>query len=171
MNKKRSILWKLSTEELSTIVKNNDTVAEILRNIGISVCGGNRANLSHRIKTENIDDKHICHKVGWSKGKKRPIKKYDYSKIFIISSSIQRKQVKRILLRDNLVKEECEICGLKPFWQNKKLTLVLDHINGDKHDHRLKNLRLLCSNCNSQTDTFSWRNVHRKKKIAKSSNR
>jgi hypothetical protein len=40
-------------------------------------------------------------------------------------------------------------------WQSKTLTLVLDHINGVNNDNRLKNLRFLCPNCNSQTKTFS----------------
>lgn len=170
MNKKRSKLWKLTRKELNFLVKNSTTFAEILRKIGISVCGGNRANLYYRIKTEKINDKHINHKVGWSKGKQRPKKKYDYSKIFIVSSSITRNFVKNVLLKDNLVKKECAICYLKPVWQNKKLTLVLDHVNGDKNDHRLKNLRLLCPNCHSQTDTFAWKNAHRKRKTAGSSN-
>jgi 5-methylcytosine-specific restriction endonuclease McrA len=39
--------------------------------------------------------------------------------------------------------------------------LVLDHVNGAKHDWRLENLRLLCPNCNSQTPTFCGRNVRR----------
>jgi 5-methylcytosine-specific restriction endonuclease McrA len=37
--------------------------------------------------------------------------------------------------------------------------MILDHINGIKNDSRLLNLRLLCPNCNSQTATFSGRNV------------
>jgi predicted amidophosphoribosyltransferase len=37
--------------------------------------------------------------------------------------------------------------------------LVLDHINGIDNDHRLKNLRLLCPNCNSQTRTFAGKNI------------
>jgi hypothetical protein len=37
--------------------------------------------------------------------------------------------------------------------------MVLDHINGVPNDNRLENLRFLCPNCNSQTDTFAGRNV------------
>jgi hypothetical protein len=42
--------------------------------------------------------------------------------------------------------------------------MVLDHINGVPNDNRLENLRFLCPNCNSQTDTFAGRNVKRVKK-------
>ena len=38
-------------------------------------------------------------------------------------------------------------------WNGKNLRLILDHINGVCGDNRIKNLRLLCPNCNSQQST------------------
>ena len=43
--------------------------------------------------------------------------------------------------------------------ENKILVLQLDHINGDYRDNRLENLRLLCPNCHSQTETFGSKNL------------
>lgn len=54
---------------------------------------------------------------------------------------------------------KCETCGLGDAWNNKKITLQVDHINGVSYDHRPENLRFLCPNCHSQTDTFCWKNV------------
>lgn len=59
------------------------------------------------------------------------------------------------------LEEKCE-CGNKGFWRGKKLTLQLDHKNGVNNDNRLENLRFLCPNCHSQTDTFCGRNKKRK---------
>lgn len=46
-----------------------------------------------------------------------------------------------------------ELWGLSE-WQGKPLPLQLDHVNGDHIDNRLENLRILCANCHSQTDTW-----------------
>lgn len=54
--------------------------------------------------------------------------------------------------------ENCAICNLPPCWESKKLILVVDHIDGDASNNFPSNLRLLCPNCNSQTDTFCGRN-------------
>jgi hypothetical protein len=51
----------------------------------------------------------------------------------------------------------CEICGLSK-WNNQKLPLILDHINGDSNNRRLENLRLICSNCDSLLPTYKGRN-------------
>lgn len=53
---------------------------------------------------------------------------------------------------------KCACCGNTGEWNGRPLVLQLDHINGDNCDNRLENLRFLCPNCHSQTDTFAGRN-------------
>jgi endogenous inhibitor of DNA gyrase (YacG/DUF329 family) len=50
--------------------------------------------------------------------------------------------------------EHCEDCGIGSIWNGKPLVLQLDHIDGDSDNNHLKNLRLLCPNCHTQTETF-----------------
>ena len=59
----------------------------------------------------------------------------------------------------NLLEDKCAICGINK-WRKKKLNLDLDHVNGDRSDNRLENLRFLCPNCHSQTDTFRGRGMN-----------
>lgn len=52
----------------------------------------------------------------------------------------------------------CSICKLDAKWNNKPLTLILDHINGITNDWSIANLRLVCPNCDSQLLTFKSKN-------------
>jgi hypothetical protein len=47
-------------------------------------------------------------------------------------------------------------------WLGETLVLHLDHINGVANDHRFENLRMLCPNCRSQTESFAGKSVRRK---------
>jgi predicted RNA-binding Zn-ribbon protein involved in translation (DUF1610 family) len=48
----------------------------------------------------------------------------------------------------------CETCGNTGEWLGRPITLQIDHIGGDWHDNRQKNLRYLCPNCHAVTDTW-----------------
>lgn len=61
------------------------------------------------------------------------------------------------LIKENIIKNECNICKID-LWNNRPISLHLDHINGDSTDHRIDNLRFLCPNCHSQTDTYCGKN-------------
>ena len=38
-------------------------------------------------------------------------------------------------------------------WTGKKMSLILDHINGKHNDNRIDNLRIVCPNCNATLET------------------
>lgn len=52
----------------------------------------------------------------------------------------------------------CELCGIGQEWQGLPLSLHMDHINGDSDYNGFVNVRLLCPNCHSQTDTYGVKN-------------
>ncbi len=71
-----------------------------------------------------------------------------------------RGAIKRRLIGAGILKNVCDECGLDQ-WRGKPLSIQIDHRNGIRNDHRLENLRMLCPNCHSQTDTFAGRNTAR----------
>ena len=61
--------------------------------------------------------------------------------------------LKRLLIEVKNREYKCAECNLES-WRGKDLKLQVDHINGIHHDNRPENLRFLCPNCHSQTNTF-----------------
>ena len=51
----------------------------------------------------------------------------------------------------------CECCGISE-WNGNSITLEVDHIDGQSTNNDVNNLRLICPNCHSQTDTYKNRN-------------
>lgn len=70
---------------------------------------------------------------------------------------LDRSVIRKYLKEDRGNRCEIEGCGLS-MWLGKDIVLIVDHINGNPGDDRPENVRLICPNCNSQTDTFSGRN-------------
>ena len=63
--------------------------------------------------------------------------------------SMRQKRRKLLEECDNL----CSKCNVNE-WQGEKLTLEIDHIDGNNKNHKKENLRMLCPNCHSLTPTF-----------------
>lgn len=73
----------------------------------------------------------------------------------------QEKKIDNVLVSKKYLLETrghvCEICGLTE-WQGKPIPLVKDHINGDSTNNYLQNLRLICCNCDAQTEFYKGKN-------------
>ncbi len=67
--------------------------------------------------------------------------------------TIGKSILKKRLIDEGYLKYICSECGIDS-WCNKILTLELDHVDGNKKNNKLENLRLLCPNCHSQTITY-----------------
>ena len=72
----------------------------------------------------------------------------------------------RKMIREFLIKRDgykCSCCGIDS-WNGKPLTLWTDHIDGDATNNHHSNFRLVCPNCDSQSDTFGAKNYGKGRK-------
>jgi hypothetical protein len=65
----------------------------------------------------------------------------------------QTGHLKLRLIKKGIKENKCEECHITD-WNGKSLNMQLDHIDGNPHNHLLENLKMLCPNCHSQTETF-----------------
>ena len=67
-------------------------------------------------------------------------------------------KLKNRLLKEHIKEPVCECCGNSE-WMGNPIPLELHHKNGDRTDHTLSNLMLLCPNCHAQTETYRAKNI------------
>ena len=138
-------------QELREIVKNSLSAKEVLAKLGYStVSGNNHLTLKKRLEKYNIDISHFNSLTPVERTKEN---------VFIKDSTASQATLRRWYVKED-IEYVCVICGQKPLWQDKPLTLILDHINGQNHDNRLENLRWVCPNCNQQLETTGHTKFH-----------
>ena len=138
----------MTKEQLCEAVLNSKSITGVLNYLKLNVSGSNHKKIKELIETFNIDTTHFITNLEFNQ-------KLQLEEILTENSNYQSAKLKNRLIKENLKKDICEICGCSNEWNGKPLTLQLDHINGNHHDNRLENLRIICPNCHSQTETFS----------------
>lgn len=148
-------------QQLREAVKNSFSYRKVLEQLGLRPAGGNYDQLKRYISDLEIDTSHFRGR-GWNAGLRgigKPRK--SLKEILIRESSFQSFKLKKRLFAAGLKSAKCEQCGWAKWSPDGYLPLELDHINGDRHDNRLHNLRILCPNCHSLQPTHRGRNLKR----------
>lgn len=146
-------------EQFIEAVETSKSIRQVLNKLGLKEAGGNYECVKERVKTLGLTIDHF-HGQGWNKGQKlppkRPIAYYLQENKRVTSNSLRKR-----LIAEGLKEHKCESCGITE-WMGNPAPIELDHINGNHHDNRLENLRILCPNCHAQTETYRGKNKYSK---------
>jgi hypothetical protein len=138
--------------KLAEAISQSNSIKEVLAYLGLRSAGGNYAMVR---KWAEVHGLTVPTGTGqFQVTSAHLVKHLTNEEVFVVNSKATRKSVKS-RLRKIWTTWTCSYCGLGELWNGKALSLQLDHINGVFNDNRLENLRLLCPNCHSQTDTYA----------------
>jgi hypothetical protein len=149
-------------DDLRRAVSKSRSIRGVLVHLGLKVGGGQYVAIKRHIARLGLDAAHFTGQ-GWTKGMSSPVPRSarPLEEILVRDSDYASTALLRQrLIREGLKEARCEVCGLEE-WMGEPIPLQLDHINGDRTDHRLENLRILCPNCHAMTDTYCGKNIGR----------
>ncbi|MFD8545741.1 HNH endonuclease signature motif containing protein [Streptomyces sp. NPDC059649] len=160
---------KWTRERLQEAVSASTNVCEVLRHLGLELVGGHHTHISRRIKAYGIDVSHFTPVVRTERMKDNR-RRRSAEEILVEHTSGRATRVPNARLtramRELGVEERCAWCGIEPIWLGNPLPLEVDHIDGNWRDNRIGNLRFLCPNCHSTTDSYRGRGKGRIKGVA-----
>lgn len=161
-NRRSSIVWRIDREDLQNMLDTSSSICEVLRRLGLSPYNGNHRTLLQRIKEDCLNQDILTKNRNLAHGERlKNSRKIPTSDILSAHSRHCQAVVKNRVVQEKLIEYKCSDCGNPGLHNGKRLSLQLDHINGDNTNNLIENLRFLCPNCHSQTATFSGRSAKR----------
>ncbi|MEU1558691.1 HNH endonuclease signature motif containing protein [Streptomyces scabiei] len=140
---------------LRTPISQASSYADVMRGLGLVGDDTNHRRVRRTAAHLGIDTSHFKRRA-WGKPD-RPAPTPTAHRVLVVlpahAGRTNRAQLHRALTEVG-VAYACASCGSTGEWLGRRITLQIDHVNGDWHDNRQENLRYLCPNCHALTDTW-----------------
>jgi hypothetical protein len=142
-------------EKLEKLVSESNSYSEVTKKLGLEPYYGNRQTVKKYITKYDINTSHFG-----NYSSRKGFKQLSLDEILIKNSVYNNNtHLKNRLYKNGLKEKKCEMCGQGEEWMGKKMSLILDHINGINNDNRIENLRIVCPNCNATLPTHGGKNA------------
>ncbi|CAL9474366.1 hypothetical protein SUDANB15_02890 [Streptomyces sp. enrichment culture] len=140
---------------LRELVRTSTSHADVMRGLGLEVNDTNHRRVRRAAARLGLDTSHFRRR-SWGRSE-RPAPAPVAHRVLVVlpdhAGRTNRTQLHRALTELG-VAYACERCGNTGEWLGQPMTLQIDHVNGDWRDNRRENLRYLCPNCHSLTETW-----------------
>lgn len=145
-------------EQLKSAVKTSRSYRMVLIKLCLVPAGGNYEQIKRRIEKLGLSTDHFTG-MGWNINLQfNPKPATPLEDLLIVNGSSQSFVLKKRLFVAGLKTPKCELCGWCETSVDGRIPVELDHINGNRYDNRIENLRILCPNCHSLQPTHRGRN-------------
>ena len=148
---------------MQKILDISNSIVDVVKQFNLDPYNGNHKTINNRIKLDNLCLNQLTINRKNFAITRMFVPTIDDENVFCENSTCSRSCLKSRFLK--LVEYKCCECGIGNIYNNKEISLQIDHKNGINNDNRMENLQLLCPNCHSQTLTFSGKrkkNTNRK---------
>lgn len=137
-------IW--SDAEFIQAYNTSSSYSELRRKIGLASVGKNADTIRKHCARLGLDIAKLTKPT--RSGHKIPL-----NELLINGSVCNSSNLKRRLIKERGYVDRCSICKITE-WNGKPITLQLDHIDGVHNNNEISNLRIVCPNCHSQTETY-----------------
>jgi 5-methylcytosine-specific restriction endonuclease McrA len=150
---------KYTVDQLREAVSSSTSIRQVLSKLSIIAAGGNYATIKAAFIHYDLDTSHFTGQAS-NRGKVFTFRNQPLSAYLNNSKKIQSDKLRRRLIQEGLLATSCASCNLSD-WLGGPIPLELDHVDGNRLNNNLSNLRLLCPNCHALTPTYRGKNIPR----------
>ena len=149
------------SEDVADAVRHASTRDEVLELLRLKPTRRNRQALARTVQRHDIPVGHLRPRrvPQGSRTGGRP--RRALSEILQRDTQVTTSTLRKRLIEEGIFPRRCEACG-RATWRGQQIPLELDHIDGDRRNNLIENLRLLCPNCHALTPTYRGRNIGRR---------